>query len=268
MLKWTKPVQFVLSACVTFQGHRGRPPGSQLFQGNSWTTRCQKLCHFCFLLLGRKFTTWCWERAAWEGTVPYPSWEKHTALSRDKDNSLGLHQALWSLLLFLKWKSWLKPGLEQGPVLEGCRRRSRTQRKIICALSHVYSGDLPIRKELNRHIAKFWAHQILTVWALPGLNGDNSTIFMLLMQGYKYRLVLFSVISKYGEIDEVFMVKDNILNTVPLDWLQWLLLSCRLALTQSNRPINKLLLLYLFVPHCPRQIGLTCTLFSPSLQLL
>lgn len=87
-------------------------------------------------------------------------------------------------------------------------------------LSLIYFKDLSSRKELNRHISKFWPHQILAVWALPGLNGDNSTIFMLLIQGYKYRLVLFSIISKHRGIDKVLTVKDGILNSVPLDLLR------------------------------------------------
>lgn len=122
-------------------------------------------------------------------------------------------------------------------------RMQKNQKTEFCgAVSHIYFEDLPSRKELNRHISKLWPHQILTVWALPELNGDNSTSFMLLIQGYKYRLVLFSVISKYGEIDKLFMAKDNILNSVPLDLLQCLPLSCHLSLIQLNRPIYQLLL--------------------------
>lgn len=65
---------------------------------------------------------------------------------------------------------------------------------------------------------------------------------MLLIQGYKYRLVLFSIISKQGGIDEVFTVKDSILNSVPMDLLQWLLLNPHLSLIQMNSPIYQLFL--------------------------
>lgn len=234
MLKWTKPGQFVLS--VTFQERdTGRPAGLQLFQGNKWITRCQKLCHFCFLLLGKEVTTWCWATAAWEGTVPFSSWER-----RGKTHTS--QQALCRLLLFLKWKAWLKPGLEQGSALKRCRRRSRRQRWRFVVLSLINFEDLSSRKELNRHDSKFWPHQILAVWALPGLSGDNSTIFMFLIQGYKYRLVLFSILSKHGGIDKAFTVKDGILSSIPLDLLQWLLLNFHLSLIQMNSPIYQLLL--------------------------
>lgn len=103
-----------------------------------------------------------------------------------------------------------RPGARTSPERMQ-EKKQRTEEDLLCFISYLFS-----RRAEQTHLKVL----VLAVWALPGLNGDNSTIFMLLIQGYKYRLVLFSLISKYREIDKVFPVKDSILYSVPLDLLQ------------------------------------------------
>lgn len=208
MLRWTKPGQFVLSVCVTFQGKDiGAASRVTAAPGKQSNNKTPKNSDFCFLLLGKKVTAWCWEPAAHKGTwcpcLPGKGGVTHrnipwgcTACCCSENEKVDWNQA-WSK--HLSWK-------DAGEAAEG------RQEDLLCSHSYIL---IFLAGKSCTDISKSWARQILAVWALPALNGDNSTVFMLLSQGYKYRLALFSIGSKSREIDKVVTVKDSILNSVP-----------------------------------------------------